>query len=731
MNIFPNRLYRFVYSNFDVLPPEKLARYLGCRKKDVVALLEDLNLPELPLPPFERALPLVIRRNWFLIPAKDIASLIGYDKTEFARVLLDMDFLDIKLGPGRPVRPIRWKAPTSSERARARKLSEKLRRRFKDAGKWQAPFSFVKEISRPPKNFDLRNCRKAQTLWNPMINYSYVGTHGDVLYTGEDFFPHGVLARLAERGVNAVWLPAILHDLSPCSHFSEFGKGHETRIKNLRKMAKKALRYGIGIYLYLNEPRGMQAEFFERHPDVRGMRSRIKVNPVWGLCTSTRKVQDFLRDSARFVFGRIPELAGAILITASENMTNCYSHGFQDEIQAADAPPPQIFCPRCQARGPARVITDAARLISEGVKDSRTDAEIIQWLWSWHFVMSPEQVAEGIRLLPPEVAVMIDWARGTPFERFGKKAVVEEYSLAFVAPSSRSKMMVRAARSQKRKVLARVQISTSVEMNAMPYLPVLPNIARLIREMRKHKVDGVLGSWIFGAYPSRNLELVSLEKKKNPLQNLAQKYYGRKGAPFAIRAWKTFSKGLDYLPESQSVLYFSPLQCGPGVVLQDKSEPGKARMVLLFTNDLEIATSPFGPVVCAKSFRHTADCWRHGILHLKKAVELSPQKHRAENERDLGVSTGCGVHFRSAANHIEFLHLFSSAASGKKSFAAVRKRLLEIIDDEYENVETLLPIAGGDSRIGFEGSIGYFYRPTELIEKLIGLEKLRRRVSAK
>ena len=79
-------------------------------------------------------------------------------------------------------------------------------------------------------------------------------------------------------------------------------------------------------------------------------------------------------------------------------------------------------------------------------------------------------------------------------------------------------------------------------------------------------------------------------------------------------------------------------------------------------------------------------CFKADGLELKRG-------ERVVVESDLGVSIACGVHFRSSANHIEFMHLRDAVLSGRKSFAGARKRFLEIIDDEYEAVRTLLPIA--------------------------------------
>ena len=44
--------------------------------------------------------------------------------------------------------------------------------------------------------------------------------------------------------------------------FPEFGADHERRLANLRILVERARKYGIGVYLYINEPRAMPASFF-------------------------------------------------------------------------------------------------------------------------------------------------------------------------------------------------------------------------------------------------------------------------------------------------------------------------------------------------------------------------------------------------------------------------------------------------------------------------------------
>jgi hypothetical protein len=55
-------------------------------------------------------------------------------------------------------------------------------------------------------------------------------------------------------GVNGVWLHVVLRQLAPGGdRFPEFGQDHEKRLASLQRLAERARRYGISIYLYMNE----------------------------------------------------------------------------------------------------------------------------------------------------------------------------------------------------------------------------------------------------------------------------------------------------------------------------------------------------------------------------------------------------------------------------------------------------------------------------------------------
>ena len=120
----------------------------------------------------------------------------------------------------------------------------------------------------------------------------------------------------------------------PVQTFPEFGAGHERRLESLRQLVGRAKRWGIDVYLYVNEPRAMPEEFFHGRPDLKGVREGDHA----ALCTSRPEVRRWLTESLAYVFQRVPDLGGVFTITASENLTNCASHGGQTAVPALQGP---------------------------------------------------------------------------------------------------------------------------------------------------------------------------------------------------------------------------------------------------------------------------------------------------------------------------------------------------------------------------------------------------------
>ena len=83
------------------------------------------------------------------------------------------------------------------------------------------------------------------------------------------------------------------------------------------------------------------------------------------LCTSLPEVRSWLSRSLESVFRQVPGLAGVFSITASENLTNCVSHG---KLRSAG------WQSLCGGRSYAELIAEVNTAISEGVLAGNPEA---------------------------------------------------------------------------------------------------------------------------------------------------------------------------------------------------------------------------------------------------------------------------------------------------------------------------------------------------------------------
>lgn len=702
-------LQKFILRNWELLDHDELAGFLGIEPEIFADIAKSAGLPEVEVIPFDRALPLIMRRNHDLLPEPEIARLMGMDLEELREICLEMDFLDIKLGP-RPQSYPKLIADGQDANVELAQLVEFCFEFFSDYDSWEKPFAFLDEFNSPEQAVQINQGE----LYPPLrMMYSYTASHGDFLLTGEEFYTDGVLQRLANRGVNAGLMPVLLRDIAPGGAFSEFGSGHEKRIESIRREVEHAAEYGISIYLYLNEPRFTDEAFFERHPSAKG--TRAHTDGQFGMCTSDEEVRTWLHDSAKFVFENVPKLGGVVLITASENQTNCFSRA--SGTAHIDDP---SFCRKCGERGPEVVLGDTASILAEAAYYSGTGARVIQWLWGWDKI-SEDSIELAVGILPKNVEIMVDWAKNTRFSVGGAEALIGEYTLAHVKPSDYSRRIIRAAKKNGRKVHSKCALVTTCEMGALPYFPVMKNVDMLLENLIEEKIDGLLGCWIFGAYPGRNMEMLAYTEYASPMSVLASKYYGS-GEDMAIKAWELFSEAIIHYPSTPPVLYYSAIYPGPGLRFSLEPEPWRMGMALMATEDIDAASDPFGPDAMIGGFRAMAELWKDGLDYLQRAVEMCDiHEWREENIRDLNMSRACLSHFITAANYADFI-LLRNTWLADRSDERIYQNLIGILQNELQNAETMFEIVKTDSRMGYEGSIGYFYTPTDIAEKIYDLK---------
>ncbi len=714
---FPGPVYAFVWRNWNLVEASKLAKVLGCGESEVAELAYSMGLPEKrPAPSsYRKQLYItIIRRNWHLLPYEQLLQLLDMSEEEMQHILKEDDFLFYKLGLLKPQCPVlHYTPPTAEQHRKAAHIKQIVQKHFgkEVLTEEEQRFAFVDELRnyKPQEGAVYRNQHGLRYV------YSYFGMFGDPLLDEEmDPYPDGLLARLAEQGINGVWLHVVLNQLvAEGGQFPEFGKDSDKRLANLQRIVERAKKYGISVYLYMNEPRVIPKAFFGKRPHLAGA-----VNGEFiAMCTSTDEVKQWLEESLYHVFSRVKGLGGVFTISASENHTNCASHGLAR----------QQTCPRCGTKEYSTVLAEVNATIARGVHKADPGAKVIAWDWGWN---AHKDGTEVIRKLPDDVWFMSvsEWA--LPINRGGVAATVGEYSISSVGPGPRAKRHWAVADSMGLKTVAKVQFNNTWELSAVPWIPALDLVAEHASNLAKAGVSNYMLSWSLGGYPSPNLEIANKFSRnkeltiQEALDEIAVERYGEKASPHARKAWTAFSNAFREFPYHGGVVYNAPQQYGPANLLYPRPTGYRSTMVGFPYDDLKGWKAVYPEEIFLNQFRKVAEGWKTGLAHYKKLPGASLPDKQQTAVSDYGIAYASYLHFASTANQIDFAIKRDELLENKKPAERkkTQKAIQKLLKSEIHLAKELYQVTNKDSRIGFEATNQYYYLPQDLVEKVVNCE---------
>lgn len=716
---FPDRLHAFVWRNWQLVPIERQARVVGARPLDILRMGRAMGLadpPPISTAQLRRSYLTIIRRNWHLLPYDQLLMLLDWTAEQLAYTLREDDFLYIKLGNLKPqCPPLRFTPPDATVLQREQELAAILHAEFPaGVGETQDPlFGFVTRLSQapaqPPTTTSGANSE-------PRFCYSYFALYGDpLLDEAANPYPDGYLAQLAATGVNGVWLQAVLNKLAPFPWDAQVSSHWQARLSHLRALVQRARQHGIGIYLYLNEPRSMPLNWFAAHPDLRGV---VETDHA-ALCTSNHAVQEWITTAMAQICRTVPDLAGFFTITASENLTNCWSHRGGKH------------CPCCAIRPPAEVIAEVNGLIYTGIRQAGSPAQLLVWDWGW----ADEWTEAIINRLPAAAAFMSVSEWGLPIQRGGIASTINEYSISAIGPGPRAQRHWAWARQRGMKTIAKIQAGNTWELSAVPYVPAVENVARHAANLRAAHVDGLMLGWTLGGYPSPNLEVVAELSQRNvtpeeAMQTVALRRFGPMLAPAVVQAWCEFSSAFMEFPFNISLVYHAPMQFGPANLLWAQTTGYAATMIGFPYDDLDGWRAIYPPEVFISQFEKIARGFESSLAKLKSAGHAAARaSNPAESQafsQECSVAEAVAIHFLSTANQARFVltrRALESAKTPEKMTAAV-DLLKQTLESEITLARRLYALQIRDSRLGFEASNHYFYVPTDLAEKVLNCREL-------
>ena len=714
---FPHRQYTFVWRNWSVVDKEKIAKTLGTSVANVEELATSMGLPKKQSVEKEWATKqgyiTIIRRNWQLLPYDQIMQLLGMSREELKFHLIEDDFLFDKLGKMKPYcEPLRYEEPTPAMRERAKQIAKEIKGLGKKPFVTKEPrFEFMREFETVKgavvpqqgggNSFDLK------------IVYPYFATYGDALLDKEmTTYPEEMFRRLAEVGVNGIWIHTVLRTLVEPDDKGFPGDSRAAeRIEGLKRLVERAAKYGVKVFLYMNEPRSMDPEWFDSTPQRKEYGGYV-IKGLKSFCPSNPEVLNWLTRSLESVFTQVKGLGGIFTITASENFTTCTSRYKYYKR-----------CPHCGSGSYAKLQAAINTAMERGVHKAAPNAEVIVWDWKW----PDSECKEIIENLPKGCRYMSVSEWSMPINRGGVESKINEYSMSAVGPGPRASQNWSYAKAAGLKCMAKVQVNCTWEMSVAPSIPVLDLVAQHAENLSKEGVDGVFLSWSLGGYPTENLKLFqSFDGKMSAseaVEKLAREEYGEKAGALVREAWRECSATYPEYPYNITAIYNGPHHIGPSNIFYTTPTDYPATMVGIPYDTYDRWRTIYPIDVWYNQMAKCAVGFEKGVALLKEAYKVAKgeakecvleQFYRAETIRIHLQSSAVQGRFFEARN----LYLKEKDSAKRAEYKATMRKACE---QELQLIKEMLPVLSADSKIAYESSNHYFYLPCDLGEAYLSV----------
>lgn len=682
----PTAWQTVIFRNFGYVKTARLAEVLCCSPETVMLEAKRMGLREVDYSSdFETyGYITLIRNNWFLLPYEQLQSLLAIDEKRLDFILEKDDFLGVKLGDFKPFcEKVSYSPLSNGEIAATEELAKTL-----------SPYMISPET--PPFDFFGSDGEKREPH-NPKregrgkrIVHGYLSPCGDAFSSDQaDTLPDELLEKYRIAGVDGIWLHGVLSSLSYYPFLPELSEGYEERRKNLNKIIERCAKYGISVYLYMNEPRALPVEALPQYERLIGWQEKRT------LCLSEKEVKDYLYSAVRDLCESTPRLGGIFTITMSENPTHCCFA-------------PNTECPVCKNTPPEEIAAEVNNIFARAMKDSGCGGELIANLWGWSPYMewSEEQIWHGIELLDSDIAVMCVSEYDLEIEKGGVKSKVIDYSISNPGPSKITEKIIEKSRALGHKVYAKIQASNSWECSAVPYIPVFDLVAEHLQNLNALGVDDLFLTWTMGGYPSPSVSLACEFGDGFDIERWYEESFADKTVKAAVR---TLCKAFREYPFSVNALYLSPHTLGSANLWDIEPEEKRSTMVTFAYDDFESWVYPYGVDVYLSQMTKMIDAWKKGIEILEKADKTD------KTEEILRYARVACCHFVSDALQTRF------AVCKRKSDGEGMAKCLRA---ERENAELLLTLMRSDAKIGYEASNHYFYTERNLLEKIARMGKL-------
>ena len=681
LDIFtPTKWQTVILRNYGLVKTKNIAKVLRCTPKRVDIEAARLGIGKIQYNSLwrERSFLTIIRNNWNLLNYRQLLDLLEMSEEELTYNLNNNDFLGVKLGGFKPeVDAIYYTKLDNEELKETRKIKRIISKFFIE--NCVSPFSFKYNTK-----------VNTTTNQNDRIIYPYSLMCGDVFLSTFEIFIKDELEAYRSAGINGLWVGVTLRDFCYYPFSTKKDKKYQKRCENLIKFIDLAKLYGLKIYLYLNEPRGINID--EIDPKYSYLKGRVEGDAV-ALCIANKEIQDYLYNAIKELVKNVPNIEGIITITSSENLTHCKHTPFEG-------------CEACKNYRPYQLGALINNTISKALKDSGSKTRLIANLWGWasYCGFLPNEPQMGIDLLDKDIEVMCISEFGT--HKRGKNVYnIGEYSLSNAEPCIETVQLLNYAKKKGHKVLAKLQVNNSWEMSTVPYIPCFENVFNHLRKLRELGVNDYMLSWTLGGYASIALSLVNADNYNHWLEETF-----KAESQVVKEAVHNVSIGFHYFPFDTRLLYLSPLNQGPSNLIYKIATNRKSTMVTFPYDDISSWVNESEEIYFIVRMKKVIRYFKKAIIMLGSIS--NPSESVLEILRYLKVWTVC---YESTLNQ----YMFNLNKVDKNN------NLIKYLNKELKLTLELYKLASSDSTIGFEASNQYIYTQNMFLEKIINVFVLK------
>ncbi|MEO6908608.1 MAG: hypothetical protein ABI210_12035, partial [Abditibacteriaceae bacterium] len=513
---------------------------------------------------------------------------------------------------------------------------------------------------------------------------------------------------IRDGGYTAIWIYGQLRNLVTFEQAPHWDKNNAARIEALNRIVELGKKSGIGIYIYNNEPKGFfEGEpMFETQPDLKGIYKSTYIDtplgdlePPYAFCSRSTFAEEYLTGGFARLFALCPDLAGVVMITATEIHSHCFSHHDPSE---------EMTCPRCKNSNGIDTVVDIITKIRNGIRQSSDTAKIVAWNWSWARYEDPPQptIISG---LPQDVILQCDMQRGGSKTVEGIDMIVDEYSFSYLGPSPLFINTAKVCKETGHELWAKLMVNTTHEFLSVPYLPLYFRLAKKTIAIRDYNARGWFACWNYGGHADTPMAQLgsriftdddfSEEKIDGEVQQLAQKMYGATKAEAAFAAWKEFDAAFEYFPFDMGLIYTGPHMHGTGLewIFAEEETPmpwywlkGSGRA----TNNLSEWCQFFTPEQVIYLFSKICDGWKKGLEILAESFAIENPFDAIPNFdslvgtpgfEDFNIARTIYLHYMSSVAFVEFR--LASLAYFKDEEQDAQKRIIaSLLENEKPRV---------------------------------------------